>query len=338
MVVARKKGTIALTGATGRLGPYVVEELLRQGHSLRLLVRDPKDAEGLFGGWIKKGRIELCKADLVLIPNGDLVKLLEGCYTVVHLAALVDSNLPWETFMLGNFEVTKKLVHDAHRAGVKRFVHASSIAVYGNPRIRPTPESAPLNPVTPYGWSKLFAEDAVRHAGLDWVILRLGVIYGPGIEEGFVSIARMVKTGRMSLIGRGDNRIPLVHAKDVARAMALAVKSPKAVKHAFNVVGEPQTQRNLLNFLAVELGAPMITQSTPKWMAYVAALYEEVRARMAKRKPRLIRDWVRVFSEDRVFDTTLIGKTIGWRPAVSNEAGIRGFVRWLGRRQSAKSA
>jgi len=321
---------VALTGSTGRVGPYVARELLRKGHSLRLLVRRPKEAERLFAEWLAKGQVEIVHVDLVLAGESELTNMLKGCETLVHLAGLVDYTLPWEAFMLGNYEVTKKLAHSAKKAGIHRFVFASSTAVYGNPRKEePVGEHDELKPVSPYGWSKFFAEDAVKRSGIEHVILRPCVIYGPGVEEGFVPTARAVQKGKMKLIGSGENRLPVVNATDVARAFALAVDSPKARNQVFNVCGPVATQKEFLNLLAQELHAPPVEKSIPNWLAFLGAVLEETKAKLSKRKPKLIREHVRVFSEDREFSTKHLEKTLGWKARVAPREGIREFVKWF---------
>jgi nucleoside-diphosphate-sugar epimerase len=323
------KRLIAITGATGRVGPFVARELLARGHSLRLLARQPGEARRLFGDWLGKARVEIAPTDLVQVTEEQLVRRLDGCDAVVHLAALVDTDYPWEAFMLANYEVTRRLCAAARKAGVRRFVHASSTSVYGNPRRRDVPESAPLKPVSPYGWSKLFAEDAVKRCGLEWVILRPSVVYGPGVEEGFAPAARAVLKGRMRLIGSGGNVIPLVHARDLARAFALAVESPRAAREVFNVAGPEATQRQLLGWLAEALAAPPVERSTPRWLAYLGALAEEARAKLSRRPPKVRREHVRVFGEDRSFSTRRIERVLGWRARVSPREGVREFAGWF---------
>lgn len=323
------KPLVAVTGATGRLGPYVVRELLRKGYSLRLLVRRPAEAQRLFRSAVAQKRVTVERSDLVLATEEDLTKALRDCSAIVHLAALVDFAQPWEAFMLANFEVTKKLVAAARHSEVKRFVYASSIAVYGDPNQSNISEHATLRPTTPYGWSKYFAEDAVKHSGLNYVILRPGIIYGPEVEEGFVTMAKVVARGQARIIGRGDNRVPLVHASDVANAFGLAVSSSKASHQTFNVCGPEATQKELLVMLAKNLRAGPVEKHTPVWLAYLAAFVDTAIRRAQGKPARLLPDYVRVLSDDRSFSTRHLEKVLGWKARVSPAQGIVEFVRWL---------
>ncbi len=192
---------IFLTGATGFLGRHVLARLGGAGVSeVRCLVR--------------RGRTPAVAArgPLVVSVEGDLRRdlpagALEGCDAVVHLAALTGKAAPRDLDET-NVEGTRRLLAAARAARVPRFLHISTIAA-----------AYPEMQHYPYARSKARAELLVRDSGLDWLVLRPTVVFGPGSPVG-ESLAKLACAPFLPLFGGGTSRVQPVHVTDVAALVA----------------------------------------------------------------------------------------------------------------------
>lgn len=303
---------ILVTGATGRLGKVFVKAFLEKHPEtrFRFLVRDKSR--------IPDSSQESVELDLARADQDSLVEACSGMDVVVHFAALVDSSAPERELMLQNYEATKRLIDAARIAGVKRFIFCSSVSVFRN-----TPGNA-------YGRSKLLAEEYLKKSGIEYVILRPAIIYGPGFREGFEQVINGIRNEKMAIIGSGGNHIPLVHVDDVARAFVLAIEREDVKNEDFDIVGdEKPTQAELFALVANKLGVKPPTRKIPKSIAYLLVSIDALKARITKKRPKMLRDYVDVISEDRVFSNGKAKKLLGFAPKVTIEQGLGEFIRSL---------
>ena len=180
------KPLVALTGATGFIGQYLLNELPKRGYRLRVLLRRPT--------MLPEGCASAVIGDLAKPYN--MAEALSGVDAVIHSAGIAStmSGLPEDDYRLFNTEATVKFARAAERARVKRFVFLSSIRAQSGPTADGvlTEEREP-RPTDAYGRSKLAAEQGLADTRLDWVALRLALVYGPGVEG---NMARLIKLAR----------------------------------------------------------------------------------------------------------------------------------------------
>jgi nucleoside-diphosphate-sugar epimerase len=165
-----------------------------------------------------------------------------GMDALIHVAGLTAAKNEAE-FRRGNLDATQNLI-DAVRAfnpGLQRFVHTSSLTVCGpapsleQPR---TEDHDDLRPLTAYGRTKKLAEDAVRAASdIPWTIVRPPAVYGPR-DAAILSFFQAVHKGLATLIGFGDSRVSLVHARDLARGIVLAMEAPAAHQQTYFITSD----------------------------------------------------------------------------------------------------
>jgi 2-alkyl-3-oxoalkanoate reductase len=192
---------VAVTGATGFVGPHLVAALARRGWKIRLLVRRWSPLPSLAG----------VEADLVLGDVADeaaLRRLVDGADTVIHAAGLIKARRAAD-FMAVNRDGTARV---SALAPTARFVLLSSLAA-----------REPL--LSPYGASKRAAEDVVAGRSGPWLAVRAPAIYGPGDRETLVYF-RAVARGVAPRPNLPDARLSLIHVADLADALALAVERP----------------------------------------------------------------------------------------------------------------
>jgi UDP-glucose 4-epimerase len=261
-----KNSRILVTGGAGFIGSRLVGRLLRQGYEVTVL-------DNLLAGTSENLEEHLSSTSLCLI-KGDVrssravKKAVRGASAVFHLAALVDVPLSVENPVLTN-EVnvrgTLSMLEASLAENVDRFIYISSSAVYGEARYLPINEEHPTTPLSPYGVSKLAAENYCRNYheihGLKTCCLRLFNVYGPrqhansysGVISTFI---RKIQNGESPLVyGDGKQTRDFIHLEDVIDACMLAMKSLRIDGGTFNVgTGKPTTITELADIISELLG------------------------------------------------------------------------------------
>lgn len=250
---------ILLTGASGFVGKAVLGKLLERGEAVVVALRHGSEVQG-------KGAEQFRFAQL---DGGTEWKAALGRVdTVIHSAARVhvmnDTDRdPLATFRRVNVEGTLNLARQAAKAGVKRFIFISSIKVNGEgtPKGRPYTADDQPAPSDPYGISKREAEDALRslalESGMEVVIIRPVLVYGPGVKANFLSMMRWLEKGVPLPLGAIDNRRSLVALDNLADLIATCVDHPNAANQTFLVSdGEDLSTSALLRRMAFALGRP----------------------------------------------------------------------------------
>jgi nucleoside-diphosphate-sugar epimerase len=222
---------VALTGATGFIGRYLLRELPKRGYRLRVLLRSPAMLpEGCAGAVI---------GDLAHPYN--MAEALAGVDAIIHTAgvAATMTGVPEDDYRLFNTEATVGFARAAQRARVRRFVFLSSIRAQSGPTANGvlTEDCEPC-PTDAYGRSKLAAEQGLATTDLDWVALRLALVYGPGVEG---NMAKLIKLARspypLPLAGlKGEHSLlaleNLVEAVDTVLAVDVPLCRPLIVADA----------------------------------------------------------------------------------------------------------
>ncbi|MEM6262394.1 MAG: NAD-dependent epimerase/dehydratase family protein [Bacteroidota bacterium] len=284
---------ILLTGATGFLGQYLLEELLTQGHDLRVLVRNPDNRD-------------LPWKNLVEIAEGDVRDVLavqqavKGVSHVIHNAAVVSY---WKgrraEMMAVNVEGTANVVDMCLEEGVGKLVHMSSIAAMGDA----DPDGGPVTEASKYtnrpglSWyskSKHGAELEVHRGvqeGLDAVMLNPGVILGKGDwNRGTPKMFRMINAG----LNYYNQRVTgFVGAADVARATEIMLHRATQSGERFLMVSENLDQQKLFTMVAESLGKQPPSKQFPAALTPVVGLLSEWISRMKGEEPILTRESLR---------------------------------------------
>lgn len=253
---------ILVTGATGFVGSALVDRLRNDGvFSVRTALRDAV-ATG-------QDRFDIPVVVGDLKPDTDWKPALDGIQTVIHLAARV--HVMRETaidslseFRRVNVEGTVNLARQAISTGVRRFIFVSSIKVNGESTLRSNPfhpDDAPL-PVDPYGISKYEAEMELRRlaleSGMEVVIIRPPLVYGPGVKANFQTMIRWVWRGIPLPLGAvTSNKRSLVSLDNIVDFIATCVDHPAAANQTFLVSdGESLSTAALLKRMGEALGRP----------------------------------------------------------------------------------
>jgi len=312
---------ILVTGASGFVGRSLVTRLAARG-SVRVALRRPL-SEALPAG------VEVAQAELA--PDEDWSGALPGVHAVVHCAARVhvmndQSENPLAEFRRVNVDGTIRLARQAALAGVRRFIFLSSIKVNGE-QTRP---GAPFvadqtpNPEDFYGISKMEAEEGLRllarETGMEVVIIRPPLVYGPGVKANFLAMMRWLKRGIPLPLGAvTENRRSLVALDNLVDLIVNCLDHPAAANQTFLVSdGESLSTAALLRRMGVALGRPARLIPVPVPLLQMGA------ALLGKR------DMAQRLCGSLEVD---IGKTrelLGWTPPISVDEGLRRTAaHWL---------
>ena len=320
---------VLVTGAAGLLGSHVAELALERGDAVRVMVREGEEVS-----WLAKAGAEVCRADMA--DRTSLQAAVDGVACVLHCAARMGPWGPEAEYELVNVRGPKILVEAAMAAGVKRFVHVSSIDVHGLVVGERADETAPYgNERDPYCRSKIRGElvlqQLIEDRGAAVTIVRSGLIYGPRDTNSFGRFARLIEQGKMVITGSGNNHLPLIYVTDVARGVLLASEADQAIGRAYLLVNdEPVTQRDYFNAIAAELGVPPPGRHIPYRLAYALGATMELVGHMARMKqpPPLMRFGLKQMAGENRFVISRARTELGFSPQVSLADGVRKSIAW----------
>jgi len=309
-------GKILLTGATGRLGSHALAALLARKEQVRAIVRP--GSKSMLPRGVERFEWDLSSAPL---PRAAFA----GVDRAVHLAGLVGS-FPERELMLHNAAATGNLASSCPQK-LSKLVVASSISVYGEYKGRRVDEEFEPMAESPYGKSKLAAEKEVRahRRGIPTALLRFGMIYGPGFEEGYFDVFSFLKKGKMRIFGNGQNRIPLLHVDDAVSAILLALGADLVSCHEYNIVGEEEpTQQELMGMAAKALGAPAPTRHSSLLLVQSASAVGSLLSALGMQDPLPFdAENIRQLTLDRAYSTEKARRELGFVAKVKLAAGIK---------------
>lgn len=317
---------VALTGASGYTGARLLERLLARGDSVRALVREGSITPGL-----KSSGAEIVPG--LLGSTEDAERLVQGCDAVLHVAAVYrTAGHPDSYYREVNVEGTRKLLEAAAQAGVRRFVHTSTVGVHGDVKHPPADEGAPIAPSDIYQETKAEAEAMARELGrargLDVVIVRPGAIYGPG-ETRLLKVFKSIARGRYAVVGDGTPRYHLVYIDDLVDGFLLALDRPEAAGETFIIAGPRAISQNYLaREVAEATGGSVWPFHIPAWpIQRLGDLVEAVCIPLGI-EPPLHRRRVDFWVKNRSFSIEKARRVLGYSPKVDITEGIERTARW----------
>lgn len=316
---------LLITGATGFVGVALCH----------YLAAEPFPFQTIYGVCRSSAR-----ADKAQLPTGipPLVTSLEALAAnsrllcqidcMIHLAARVHQMVdtaadPLAAFRATNTEATLALAQAAAQAGVKRFIYLSTVKVYGDGTQEPRPwtEQDQPAPVDPYGLSKWEAETQLRQlsdrTGLEVVILRPPLVYGPGVKANFLQLLAWVHRGVPLPLGQITNARSLVYVGNLVDAIGTCITHPAAANQTFLVSdGSPVSTPELIRAIARAFDRPALLLPIP---------------------PRLLQGFgqlsgktatVNRLLESLVVDSRHIQTSLDWQPPHSLATGLQATAAW----------
>ena len=319
---------ILVSGASGFLGRAVVRALADMGQSVRALVRRPERGAAL----AELSTVTLVQGDI--LDGERMMSVVDGCGTVIHCAAALFGGR--EVSRRTNVDGTVLLARAAAAHGA-RFVHISSMLVYGYGVRGDVRESAPLAPANDhYSRSKADAEIALRElaaeTGLPYTIIRPGAIYGPGARLWTGFMFRLANRRPLLFPGSGRGSIPAIFVDDVVRLIIRAAEDEAATGQAFHATPQPAPtcREFLLAYAALAggnrwFGLPMPLAKLAARVASISAPKGSMRA--------LLPDILDYVNRVVCYRNDLARERLGWQPQVSLAEGVERCRPWLEERQ-----
>ncbi len=327
---------VLVTGGTGFLGRSLVERLLSQGREVAVLGRTPSPE-------LEARGVRFIRASLE--DAGAVEAACVGMGTVFHIAAKVGVWGSRKAFFRANVLGTRAVLSGCRRHGVPRLVATSTpCVVYNGQDLFGADETLPLTTrcPSPYALTKAQAERevlAANGAGLKTVALRPHLIWGPGDPHLVPRLLARARSGRLRIVGSGENRVDMVYIDNAVDAQLLAEsalgetgENPPACGRAYFITnGEPVSLWPWVNGLLTELGRPPVTRRVPFAAAVAAgALFEAAWSLLPLRgEPPLTRFVAAELSKDHWFDISAARRDLGYSPRVSMAAGKARLVEWI---------
>lgn len=298
---------IAVTGASGFVGRALCGHLSAHGH---IVVPTVRSASG--------------RPNEVVVGSitsaTDWQHVLAGCDAAVHLAARVHvmddtAQDPLALYQATNTDATLNLARQAAEAGVKRFVYISSIKVNGEGRDTPYRETDAAAPEGAYAISKWEAEQGLQRiaadTGLEVVILRPPLVYGPGVKANFLQLMHMVERGWPLPLGAIRNRRSLLYLGNFVDAIRLCIEHPAAAGQTFLLDdGQPVSTPELVRALSHAMGRHA------RLLAVPAGMLKRVGALLGKRAA------VARLTGSLYLDCSEIRLRLSWTPPHTFEQGL----------------
>lgn len=261
--------TYSMTGATGFVGRALSNALLKKNVPVTIIGREQAAAQKI--------------ADGNIVTGTNLAVALQQCHVLIHLAARVhvmnDTEAdPLASFRVVNVQGTLNLARQAAAAGVKRFVFVSSIKVNGEATSpgRPFTAEDVAAPQDAYGVSKMEAEQGLRQiaaqTGLEVVIIRPPLVYGPGVKANFAALMRAVQRGWPLPLGAVHNQRSLVALDNLVDFIITCTTHPHAANQTFLVSdGHDVSTTELIRGMAQAAGVPARLLQVPVSVLRMAA-------------------------------------------------------------------
>lgn len=301
---------VAVTGANGFVGRALCQHLKEHGVSVRALMRSASAGED---SW--------AVGDLG--PDTDWGRSLQGADCVVHCAARVhmvhDADPdPLQAFRQVNVAGSRSLANAAAAAGVRRLVFLSSLKVHGEQTAPGRPFTSDMQPAPEdaYGQSKWEAEMALRevaaNTGLELVVVRPPLVYGPGVKANFLHLMQTVSRGTPLPLGAVDNRRSFLALDNLTDLLRVCSLHPAANGQAFLASDDhDMSTPELIRSIAQALGRPARLWPVPvTWLRMAGRIFG--------RSPQI----------DRLIGSLQVNightkEVLGWSPRLTVEQGMR---------------
>ena len=319
---------VFITGGTGFIGSRLALKCFERGDQVTVLGQENTDAE-------KQNSRELIDMGIKVVHGAvtnaqQISALVDQTDVVFHLAAAQhEANVPDKTFWDVNVTGTRNILNASAAAGVKRFVHGSTIGVYGHADA-PVNENSPCNPENIYGVTKLEGEKLALSykEKMPMVVIRVSETYGPG-DRRLLKLFRAINRKAFFMIGTGQNLHQLIYVDDLIRGMLAAAESEKALGEIILLVGKTSiTTAEMAETISDVLDVRLPKFHAPLWPFMIAAYVMETVLKPTGIQPPLHRRRMDFFKKSFSFNTSKALDLLSFTPQYSFEKGVEETARW----------
>jgi len=319
---------VVITGGTGFIGSRLAVRCAGAGDSVTVLGQENTPAEAANRAWLEGQGVAIVAGSVT--DAGAVARCVDGAEAVYHLAAAQhEAHRSDRHFHEVNVSGTQRMLEAAGRAGARRFVHGSTIGVYGALGGL-IDERSPCQPDNIYGRTKLAGEQCVREfaGSMETVIVRISETYGAG-DRRLLKLFRAIDRGRFFMIGGGRNLHHPVYIDDLVDGMRAAAIHPGAAGGLCVLAGpRAVSTADMAAAIAAALGRPPPRLNLPLWPFMAAAWLLETTMRPLGLQPPLHRRRMDFFRKSYEFAPEGAQRLIGYAPAVDFAQGARLTAAW----------
>jgi nucleoside-diphosphate-sugar epimerase len=320
---------VLITGGTGFIGSRLAYRCRERGDVVVVLaqINTPAEKENT-------DELESQGINVVIGSLGDRDKLREvmsGCDTVFHLAAAQhEANVQDRHFWDVNVEGTRNLLDAGIQAQIRRFVHGSTIGVYGVDLKGEISESSPMKPDNIYGVTKKAGEELVisYKDRLPVSVIRISETYGPG-DRRLLKLFKGIKKRSFFVIGNGENRHQLIYVDDLIDGMFAAAEKKEALGEVFVIAGhEILTTNEMVATISETLKVKKLKFRAPMWPFYLLAVVMEFTLGPLGIQPPLHRRRLDFFKKTLYFSTGKSANLLGFNARTGFREGAALTAEW----------
>jgi dihydroflavonol-4-reductase len=319
---------ILITGAGGFIGSHLVDDQLKRGNQVTAVDTNVDRLQSLSSN----PDIKFIEADFANQPMID--PELGGHEICFHLAsAHLETGVGEDYFWKVNVDHTREFVERCHKAGVNRFVHCSSVGVYGDIKNPPADEESECHPNVPYERSKLAGEALVRDyvddSDYEVVIVRPAWVYGPR-DLRTEKLFRAVKKGRFFYVGSGQTFRHPIYISDMVEGFDIAAKHENAPGQIFIMAGpKPVTLEELASAIADSMGVKHPSLRLPHALVWSGVTVLEAAARITGMEAPYSRRSMKFYTGNTAFTIKKAERGIGFVPKIGLKEGLELTAGWL---------
>jgi nucleoside-diphosphate-sugar epimerase len=319
---------VLVTGGGGFIGSHLVEDQLHRGRKVSSL-----DLQHSFlQPWSGHPYLQLIHGDIR--DTALLRQALDGVDVVFHLAsAHLSLTTSEEDYWAINVKATEELVRLCQRAGVKRFIHCSSVGVHGEIATPPADEDSPCRPDLLYEKTKLAGEQAIarfsRETAYPIAIVRPVWVYGPRCPR-TAKLFRAIRKGRFIMVGAGQTWRHCVYISDLLEGLNLCAERDEAIGETF-IIGDDAavTVQQLVAEIATVMSVPPPRIRLPLALMVPVCIGAETVFTLMGKEPPLSRRSLKFFTNNTSFDVTKAKALLQFAPQVTLREGLRRTYEYL---------
>ena len=319
---------VLVTGATGFLGKYVVEELSQYGYQVKAFGRNKTIGQGLENSFVT-----FYQGDLT--EEKEIEEACKGMDYVVHAEALSTVWGDWEDFYKTNVLGTKYVLEACKKEKIKRLVYVSSPSIYAaaKDQLNIKEDEAPKeNYLNNYIRSKLISEQLFKdYLDVPSIILRPRGLFGIGDTSILPRVLKLSQKIGIPLIKDGRQLMDMTCVENVALAIRLSLETSRANNgKVYNITnGEPREFKSLIEETLKGLDYPIKYRKIPSSLLFITASALELIYKFLKLKgePALTRYTYYLLRYSQTLDIHKAEKELGYRPKISISEGIEKYVK-----------
>ena len=319
---------VLITGAGGFIGSHLVDDQLARGFDVTAVDINVDRLEQQ----ASNPNLTIREADF---NNLQLIDRELGSHDVCyHLAsAHLETGVGEDYFWQINVDNTLEFVKRCREAGIGRFVHCSTVGVYGDIQNPPADEESECHPDVAYERSKLAGESAVRDYAKEneyhLVVIRPAWVYGPRCPR-TEKLFRTIQKGRFFYVGDGETFRHPIYISDMVAGFNLASNFNGAPGEIFIIAGaEPVTLKQLANGIAKSLGVKPPTMRFPKTMVWLGVSGLELISKLTGMKAPFTRRSMKFYTGNTAFSIRKAESDLGYHPQVDLQEGLDRTKHWL---------